>query len=296
LSFHDRPIVDGNFNRVQPQAFSPSPLSSIASMGSSNNNGGGGGGDGSGGGAGAGGSSAPTSSHALNVSNTDNNEVNGDSDVADNPTLLNCGQRCCFPCMYGDHPSAGKGEGKLAIIGRWVGFFISLPYIWAFTNTIPPSFRAATAAERANTVTLSPQEPTRVGIARESVIGGGNVQRNNGSTKSTPPIVIDKAEDAEGEDAPQALHYYKTAFVMCIIWIMVLSFVMVLFVIRLGCMIGVDDYVMGLVIVAAGTSAFAFLCFFCCLYVSVFPPPPPPPSHNHYHHHHTLTVASYFHV
>jgi len=48
--------------------------------------------------------------------------------------------------------------------------------------------------------------------------------------------------------------YYKLSFSMSIFWIMVLSFGMVTSVIRLGCIIGIDDYVMGLVIVAAGTS------------------------------------------
>ena len=43
-------------------------------------------------------------------------------------------------------------------------------------------------------------------------------------------------------------------FCMSIVWILVLSFAMVTLVARTGCIIGVDEFVMGLVIVAIGTS------------------------------------------
>lgn len=47
---------------------------------------------------------------------------------------------------------------------------------------------------------------------------------------------------------------YWSCFAVCILWIMIISFVMVTAVIRLGCILAIDDYVMGLVIIAAGTS------------------------------------------
>lgn len=47
---------------------------------------------------------------------------------------------------------------------------------------------------------------------------------------------------------------YWSCFAVCILWIMIISFIMVTAVIRLGCILAIDDYVMGLVIIAAGTS------------------------------------------
>lgn len=48
--------------------------------------------------------------------------------------------------------------------------------------------------------------------------------------------------------------YYIVSFVMSVVWIMILSFAMVTIVGRTGCILGVDSYVMGLVVVAMGTS------------------------------------------
>ena len=41
---------------------------------------------------------------------------------------------------------------------------------------------------------------------------------------------------------------------MSVVWIAVLSFGMVFLVERFGCIVGLNDYVMGLIFVAAGTS------------------------------------------
>ena len=41
---------------------------------------------------------------------------------------------------------------------------------------------------------------------------------------------------------------------MSVLWIAILSFGMVTLVGRVGCIIGIDSYVMGLVVVAVGTS------------------------------------------
>eukprot|EP00038_Savillea_parva_P031630 m.88945 g.88945 ORF g.88945 m.88945 type:complete len:757 (-) comp9776_c1_seq1:103-2373(-) len=142
---------------------------------------------------------------------------------------LSCGQRCCVPCVYGDHPSAAEGEGPWSVRAKWFGFIVSAPYVWLFTNTIPTSFRAVE----------EPEEDDGKRHKKESFSRAGNGGGSDGTDASDPP---------------QLLHHYKGAFFMCILWIMVLSFIMVLFVIRIGCIIGIDDYVMGLVIVAAGTS------------------------------------------
>eukprot|EP00041_Stephanoeca_diplocostata_P020275 m.451379 g.451379 ORF g.451379 m.451379 type:complete len:728 (+) comp21526_c0_seq1:396-2579(+) len=106
-----------------------------------------------------------------------------------------CGERCCTPCLYGEHPSGGVME--------WTAFLLSAPYNWAFVNTIPLSYRPV------------------------------------------PPGASDDTKQ---------LGKYKLAFFSCILWIAALSFVMVTIIVRLGCLLGIDDYVMGLVFVAAGTS------------------------------------------
>ena len=43
-------------------------------------------------------------------------------------------------------------------------------------------------------------------------------------------------------------------FILSIVWIAVLSFAMVILVSRVGCILNVDSYTMGLVVVAIGTS------------------------------------------
>ena len=44
------------------------------------------------------------------------------------------------------------------------------------------------------------------------------------------------------------------SFILSVIWIAVLSVLMVTLVSRVGCIIGIDNYTMGLVVVAIGTS------------------------------------------
>eukprot|EP00055_Hartaetosiga_balthica_P011685 m.54011 g.54011 ORF g.54011 m.54011 type:complete len:765 (-) comp7694_c0_seq2:76-2370(-) len=53
---------------------------------------------------------------------------------------------------------------------------------------------------------------------------------------------------------PPGKKHYVSAFIACVLWIMGLSFALVTIVSKTGCIIGIDAYVMGLVIVAAGTS------------------------------------------
>ena len=57
-----------------------------------------------------------------------------------------CGQRCCFPCIYGDHPDIVCGKSsdpELSCLGRarlvytWFNFVMGAPYQWLFRNTIP---------------------------------------------------------------------------------------------------------------------------------------------------------------
>ncbi|EDV28886.1 uncharacterized protein TRIADDRAFT_14805, partial [Trichoplax adhaerens] len=48
--------------------------------------------------------------------------------------------------------------------------------------------------------------------------------------------------------------YYTLTFILSIVWIAVLSFGMVILVSRTGCILSIDSYTMGLVIVAIGTS------------------------------------------
>lgn len=48
--------------------------------------------------------------------------------------------------------------------------------------------------------------------------------------------------------------YYWGAFTMCILWIGVLTLAMVAWADRLGCMLGINSFIMGLVVLAAGTS------------------------------------------
>jgi len=162
-----------------------------------------------------------SSSH--NATSLESSHVNG-KPADDDDQDLTCSQRCCVPCVYGDHPAREDGQSSWVLGGKWFAFCFSAPYVWAFTNTIPPSFRPAE---------VQPDEENAV----------------------VPPQANEEGVSTQDNDeGPQELAYYKTAFAMCIFWIMTLSFIMVLFVIRLGCMIGIDDYVMGLVIVAAGTS------------------------------------------
>jgi len=73
-------------------------------------------------------------------------------------------------------------------VWNWFAFILSIPYVWAFTNTIPD----------------------------------GKV-------------------------------YYKTAFCVSILWILVLSFAMITLVVRVGCILHIDDFTMGLIFVAIGT-------------------------------------------
>lgn len=53
---------------------------------------------------------------------------------------------------------------------------------------------------------------------------------------------------------PETKKYYLFSFVMSIVWIAGLSFVMVTLVGRAGCILEVDKFTMGLVVVAIGTS------------------------------------------
>lgn len=157
---------------------------------------------------------------------TDDSTTSLNGGVSGGDDEMSCAKRCCVPCIHGSHPTRQEGEGIWSLRRKWFGFCVSAPYIWMFTNTIPPSFKSIDTA------------------ATDEETGG-----------EKPPSSSSDTDDLDQEeDSPQALHYYKWAFFACIVWIMVLSFIMVIFVIRLGCMIGIDDYVMGLVVVAAGTS------------------------------------------
>eukprot|EP00039_Didymoeca_costata_P030165 m.28168 g.28168 ORF g.28168 m.28168 type:complete len:368 (+) comp7978_c2_seq1:984-2087(+) len=53
---------------------------------------------------------------------------------------------------------------------------------------------------------------------------------------------------------PSAKKYIVLSFTMCILWIMGLSWIMVLFVTKLGCLLSIGRFTMGLVVIAAGTS------------------------------------------
>jgi len=53
---------------------------------------------------------------------------------------------------------------------------------------------------------------------------------------------------------PHLRKYYIVSFVGSVAWIAILSYGMVTLVERFGCILGIDEYVMGLVVVAAGTS------------------------------------------
>ena len=44
------------------------------------------------------------------------------------------------------------------------------------------------------------------------------------------------------------------SFLMSIVWILALSFSLVTLVVRAGCIMDVDEFVMGLVVIAVGTS------------------------------------------
>ncbi len=50
------------------------------------------------------------------------------------------------------------------------------------------------------------------------------------------------------------LYVVITSFLMCIFWIAVISFAMVTIVARVGCILGVGTFTMGLIVVAVGTS------------------------------------------
>jgi len=61
-------------------------------------------------------------------------------------------------------------------------------------------------------------------------------------------------QSIKGEDTPRKTWIVVASFCASIFWIMFLSWVMVFFVVKLGCLIGIDRFTMGLVIIAAGTS------------------------------------------
>jgi len=61
-------------------------------------------------------------------------------------------------------------------------------------------------------------------------------------------------KSVKGEDTPRSTGIVVASFCSSIFWIMFLSWVMVFFVIKLGCLIGIDRFTMGLVVIAAGTS------------------------------------------
>ena len=48
--------------------------------------------------------------------------------------------------------------------------------------------------------------------------------------------------------------WFMVSFLMCVLWLAILTFTMVTLVSRTGCIIGIDHYVMGLVVIAIGTS------------------------------------------
>ena len=53
---------------------------------------------------------------------------------------------------------------------------------------------------------------------------------------------------------PETKKYYLLSFIMSIVWIAALSFAMVTLVGRAGCVLEIDKFTMGLVVVAIGTS------------------------------------------
>lgn len=71
---------------------------------------------------------------------------NDDADDDDGEFEGSCGERCCFPCVHGDHPDKVCGAGadpekgclsKLSDVYTWFNFVLGAPYQWAFRNTIP---------------------------------------------------------------------------------------------------------------------------------------------------------------
>lgn len=54
------------------------------------------------------------------------------------------------------------------------------------------------------------------------------------------------------------------SFLMSVVWLAILTFVMVTLVSRTGCILNIDPYVMGLVIVAIGTSVPVSISLFHC--------------------------------
>lgn len=55
-------------------------------------------------------------------------------------------------------------------------------------------------------------------------------------------------------DSPQKRKWYLASFFLCIAWIALVSWVMIELVEKIGCLLGIDTYTMGLVVVAVGTS------------------------------------------
>ncbi|XP_039271807.2 sodium/potassium/calcium exchanger 4-like [Styela clava] len=55
-------------------------------------------------------------------------------------------------------------------------------------------------------------------------------------------------------DTPQKRKWYLASFFLCIAWIALVSWIMIELVEKIGCLLGIDTYTMGLVVVAVGTS------------------------------------------
>merc|ERR1712232_1350991 len=60
-------------------------------------------------------------------------------------------------------------------------------------------------------------------------------------------------EDKEGEEENRKIGYWLS-FTMCIVWIAILSHFLTFFAAKFGCIVGISPPVMGLTILAAGTS------------------------------------------
>lgn len=76
----------------------------------------------------------------------DNDGSDGEGSDDDGEFEGSCGQRCCFPCIFGDHPDLVCGKsadaerscfGKLGLVYTWFNFVLGAPYQWLFRNTIP---------------------------------------------------------------------------------------------------------------------------------------------------------------
>jgi len=84
--------------------------------------------------------------HKSGDEGSDDGGSGSDSDDEDGEFEGPCAQRCCFPCIFGDHPDLVCGAsadpdlsffGKAGLVFTWFNFVLGAPYQWLFRNTIP---------------------------------------------------------------------------------------------------------------------------------------------------------------